>query len=222
VPETATIPAAGVAPPADRRPRIVGLDLFRVLVIAFVVGVHTLSFGVATTTAVGAFITVFHTSRELFFLLTAFVLSYNYGRRRHIRMLEFWRKRDILVVPAYVAWSLIYFFADHARLDPVTGALVHFGHDLLYGSARYQMYFLLVTMQVYLAFPLLRWLLRRTAGHHLALFLVAAAGQAAITLVIQHRLVTTGLAGSWVRRPDPWLPSYLFYIVAGGLAAWHF
>jgi peptidoglycan/LPS O-acetylase OafA/YrhL len=211
---------AGVAP--ARPPRILALDLFRVLVVASVVAVHTLSESVETTAPTGAFITVFHTSRELFFLLTAFVLSYNYADRAKLSWPRFWRRRYALVVPAYIAWSLIYFLADPGQLDPVTGALLHFGGDLLTGSARYQLYFLLVTMQLYLAFPLLRWLLRKTAGHHLALFAVAAAYQLALTLAIQHHLVRTGLIGAWLRYPDAWLTSYLFYLVAGAIAARHF
>jgi len=220
-----TRPRAAQGSGADsrpRRPRILGLDLFRVLVVAFVVGVHTLSFGVATSTPVGAFVTVFHTSRELFFLLTAFVLTYNYGQRDGIRWRPFWRKRYALVVPAYLAWSAIYFCFDHQRLDPVSGTLLHFGRDLLDGGARYQMYFLLVTMQVYLAFPLLRWLQRRTAGHHLALLAAACGYQVAFTLAVQHHLVTSGVVGSYLRDPSPWLPSYVLYVVAGGVAAWHF
>jgi peptidoglycan/LPS O-acetylase OafA/YrhL len=193
-----------------------------VLVVAFVVGVHTLSYGAPASGPVGAFLTVFHTSRELFFVLTAFVLTYNYGQRPHIKWLSFWRKRYALVLPAYLAWSLIYFLFDGTRLDPVSGALVLFGHDLLNGTARFHLYFLLVTMQVYLAFPVLRWLLRKTAGHH-GLLLAAALGyEVVVTLAIQQHLVTTGIIGSYLNKPSAWLFSYLFYVVAGGVAAWHF
>jgi len=211
---------AGVA--ASGRPRILALDLFRVIVVAFVVAVHILGVSAGISVASGAVLTVFHTSRELFFLLTAFVLSYNYGDRRQISWRRFWRKRYALIVPAYLAWSLIYFIADPQQLRPVTLALLHFAGDLLTGTAKYQLYFLLVTMQLYLAFPLLRWLLHKTAGHHLALFAVAGAYQLALTLAIQHHLVTTGLIGAWLRYPDALLPSYLFYVVAGAIAARHF
>jgi len=206
-----------------RRPRILGLDLFRVVVVAFVVSVHTLANAASgVSTPLGAFITVLHTSRELFFLLTAFVLAYNYGQRDGIRWPQFWRRRYVLVVPAYLLWSLVYFFADGRHLDPASAALATLGHDLLTGASRYQMYFLLVTMQVYLAFPVLRWLLRRTAGHHFALFAAALAYQTALTVAIQLDLVRTGLIGAWLHGPDSLLFSYLFYVVAGGLAAWHF
>ncbi len=205
------------------RPHILAFDLIRVLIVAFVVGVHTLAIGGGKITfALGAVVTVFHTSRELFFLLTAFVLTYNYGRRRQVRWVAFWRRRYRLVLPAYAAWSLVYFVADGERLDPISSAIVAFGHDLLTADARYQLYFLLVTMQVYLAFPLLRWLLQKTARHHLALFLAACAYELAVTFAIQHHLVTTGLIGAWLRNPDPLLPSYLLYVIAGAIGAWHF
>jgi peptidoglycan/LPS O-acetylase OafA/YrhL len=204
------------------RPHILALDIIRTLIVALVIGVHTLTIAAGDITEpLGAFVTVLHTSRALFFLLTAFVLTYNYGDRRQLRRMAFWCQRLRFVIPAYVIWTLIYFLADGERLDPVSSALAAFGRDLLSGDARYQLYFLLVTMQVYLAFPLLRWLLQRTARHHLALLLAAGAYELALTCAIQHDAVTTGLIGQWFRNPDPLLPSYLFYVIAGAIAGWH-
>ena len=74
--------------------------------MVFVVGVHTLAWGGGQVTlALGAVTTVFHTSRELFLLLTALVLTYNYGHRQRLNWLRFWRRRYWLVLPAYVTWS---------------------------------------------------------------------------------------------------------------------
>jgi poly(3-hydroxybutyrate) depolymerase/peptidoglycan/LPS O-acetylase OafA/YrhL len=216
-------PSAGSGAGGQRRPRVVALDLIRLLIIGFVVSVHVLANGGGTITpALGAFITVFHTSRELFFLLTAFVLIHNYGWRPRVRWLAFWRRRYLLVVPAYIAWTLIYFLADGRKLHPLSVAAATFGHDLETGNARYHLYFLLVSMQVYLVFPVVRWLLRRTQGHHRALFVAACAYQLALTLALRHHLNGPGLIGTWLRGPSPWLPSYLLYIIGGGLVAWHF
>jgi surface polysaccharide O-acyltransferase-like enzyme len=123
-----------------------------------------------------------------------------------------------------VAWTLVYVLADGERLDPFSAALKVFTHDLLTAGARYHLYFLLVTMQVYLAFPLLRWLLRKTVGHHLALFLAAFAYQIGLTFAIQHQLFTTGPMAEWLHIASSglWLPSYLFYVVGGAIAGWHF
>jgi len=206
-----------------RRPRVVAFDLVRLLIIGLVVSVHVFAIVPGTVTPVlGAFITVFHTSRELFFLLTAFVLVYNYGHRPRVRWLAFWWRRYLLVVPAYVAWSVIYFAADSPRLHPWSAALRAFTHDLETGEARYHLYFLLVTMQVYLTFPLLRWLLRRTEGHHRAVLAAALCYQAAFTAAVQFNLHAPGPVGAWLRGPNEWLPSYLLYVIGGGLAAWHF
>ena len=81
--------------------------------MVFVVSVHTLAFGGGTVTmSIGAVTTIFHTSRELFLLLTALVLTYNYGHRDQLKGGRFWRRRFWLVVPAYVTWSAIYYAAD--------------------------------------------------------------------------------------------------------------
>ena len=48
--------------------------------------------------SIGAVTTVFHTSRELFLLLTALVLTYNYGHRPPEGR-RFWRRRFWLVLP---------------------------------------------------------------------------------------------------------------------------
>lgn len=208
---------AGAAP--ARRPHIAAFDLIRLLIIGLVVGVHTLSNGGGTITGpLGAFITVFHTSRELFFLLTAFVLVYNYGQRPRIKWLSFWRRRYKLVIPAYVAWTVIYFLADGNQWD----AARTLWHDLLTGDARYHMYFLLVTMQVYLLFPVVRWLLRKTAGHHGLLFGVLCVYQLVFTYAVHEHWSAPGFLGTWLHSPTAWAPSYALYIVGGALAGWHF
>ncbi len=222
----AVIAAAAPARPASgSRPHVAAFDLIRLIIMVFVVSVHTLAFGGGQVTVVpGAFSTVFHTSRELFFLLTALVLTYNYGHRRHVRWLRFWRRRYWLVVPAYIAWSLIYFAADGHWPGTPAAVASAFWHDLLTAGARYHLYFLLVTMQVYLLFPVLRWVLRKTEGHHLTVFLAACVYQLALTAAIQHHPVRTGPLAGWLNAAGLgiWLESYVLYVVAGALAGWHF
>jgi peptidoglycan/LPS O-acetylase OafA/YrhL len=236
-PATAAAPAAATADgaphaaapaspantaPARSRPHVVAFDMVRLIIMVFVVGVHTLSqAGGQVTVALGAITTVFHTSRELFFLLTALVLTYNYGHRRQVRWLKFWRRRYWLVVPAYVAWTLIYYAFDGPGRGPFPAAV---WQDLLHASARYHMYFLLVTMQVYLVFPALRWVLAKTAGHHVVLFLAALVYQVALTAALQYHLVRTGPLAGWINEAGIgiWLESYVLYVVGGALAGWHF
>jgi peptidoglycan/LPS O-acetylase OafA/YrhL len=217
--------AAPAAPARKSRPKVIALDPVRLTIMAFVVSVHTLAFGGGQVTVVlGAFTTVFHTSRELFFLLTALVLTYNYGHRGHVKWLRFWRRRYWLIVPAYVSWSLIYYVADSRWPGSFPAAASAFWHDLLTAGARYHLYFLLVTMQMYALFPVLRWVLRKTAGHHLALFLAACAYQLALTSELHYHLVRTGPLTGWFNGAAQgiWLESYVLYIVGGAIAGWHF
>src|SRR2546426_537073 len=66
------------------------VDLIRVLTVGLVIGMHTLSLApVAPSVLLGALIIVFHVSREVFFLLTAFVLTYSTGQRP-VRWPSFW------------------------------------------------------------------------------------------------------------------------------------
>jgi poly(3-hydroxybutyrate) depolymerase/peptidoglycan/LPS O-acetylase OafA/YrhL len=198
--------------------RLGALDLIRLIIIALVVGVHTLSSAGLVTPLSGAASTVFHSSRELFFLLTAFVLTYSYGQRPAVGWLSFWRRRYLLVAPAYVAWSVIYFLAGGLRWDDWQALL----HELATGTACYHMYFLLVTMQLYLLFPLVRWLLRVTRRFHWALFGVVCAFQLVFSHAVHSGWHEPGVIGGWLHDPTMWLPSYTLYVIAGALAGWHF
>jgi peptidoglycan/LPS O-acetylase OafA/YrhL len=192
------------------------VDVVRVLTIALVIGVHTVSQQPGGTGAVsGALLNVMHVSREVFFLLTAFVLSYSYRDRAPDRWWGFWRRRYWLIGVPYVAWSLIYFFARGQ-----TTAVGAFGAMLLTGTAAYHLYFLLVSMQMYLVFPLLRRLLTATRRHSGPVLAAAVAYQLGVyTLAQAHP--DLGVLTAWLRDPSPYLFSYLGFIVAGGVAATH-
>jgi hypothetical protein len=82
------------------------------------------------------------------------------------------------------------------------------------------MYFLLVSVEFALLFPLFLKLLHATRGHHLALFVASGAVELA-TMALFH----------YVYQPEGWwraiagessLTAYQFWLVCGGLAAIHF
>jgi hypothetical protein len=66
--------------------------------------------------------------------------------------------------------------------------------------------------------------LRKTAGHHVALFAAACAYQLALTAALQHYPVRSGPLVGWLNAAGSgiWLESYLLYVVGGALAGWHF
>jgi poly(3-hydroxybutyrate) depolymerase/peptidoglycan/LPS O-acetylase OafA/YrhL len=191
--------------------------------MVFVVSVHTLAFaGGRVTMSIGAVTTIFHTSRELFLLLTALVLTYNYGRRP-LKAGRFWRRRFWLVLPAYLTWSAIYYAADGRARGGFPSAFLH---DLENAGARYHLYFLLVSMQIYLLFPVIRWLLKKTEGYHAWLFGLAVAYQAWLTVGLHYKVGRqgNGLVAQFLNGAGLgyWIDTYVLYIVAGALAGWHF
>jgi poly(3-hydroxybutyrate) depolymerase/peptidoglycan/LPS O-acetylase OafA/YrhL len=198
--------------------------LIRLIIMVFVVSVHTLAFGGGTVTmSIGAVTTIFHTSRELFLLLTALVLTYNYGHRDHLKAARFWRRRFWLVVPAYLTWSAIYYAANGRARGAFPAAFLH---DLEDAGARYHLYFLLVSMQIYLLFPLIRWVLRKTERYHAWLFGAALAYQVWLTIGLHYKVGRhgNGLVAQFLNGAGQgyWIDTYVFYVVAGALAGWHF
>ncbi|PZS15581.1 MAG: hypothetical protein DLM54_12410 [Acidimicrobiales bacterium] len=211
--------ASEVAP--RRREHLYSIDLVRVLTIVMVIAVHTITIATSSfTTSVGGLTMVFHASREVFFILTAFVLAYGYGHGP-VRWRSFWRKRYLCVTLPYVAWTIVYFAGDGNHFLPLPSAVRTIEHYLVTGTAEYHLYFLLVSMQIYMVFPLVRWLLHATCHHHGKLLAVCAAFQVVFSLAVQQQWVTNGVLGRWLANPDALLPSYPFYILLGAVAAWH-
>jgi poly(3-hydroxybutyrate) depolymerase/surface polysaccharide O-acyltransferase-like enzyme len=197
--------------------------MIRLIIMVFVVSVHTLAFaGGRVTMSIGAVTTIFHTSRELFLLLTALVLTYNYGHRP-VKAGRFWRRRFWLVLPAYITWSAIYYAADGRSRGAFPSAFLH---DLANAGARYHLYFLLVSMQIYLLFPVIRWVLKKTEGYHAWLFGVALAYQAWLTVGLHYKVGRqgNGLIAQFLNGAGQgyWIDTYVLYVVAGALAGWHF
>lgn len=211
--------SGGVAARSTRH--LHAIDLMRVLTVGLVVAVHTTSqLPERDTVAAGALTMIFHSSREIFFVLTALVLVHGYGRRA-VRWADFWRKRYLCVAVPYLAWTVIYVAADGHWRDPLSTLPHLLLGDLLTGGAKYQLYFLLVSMQIYLVFPVIRRVLRATRDHHVLLLAACAVFQVGFSLAVQHVWSPNALVAAWVNGPNAVLPSYVFYVMAGAVAGWH-
>jgi peptidoglycan/LPS O-acetylase OafA/YrhL len=215
-------PAASPAPAARQgASHLYFVDVVRLLTVSLVIAVHVLALEpIAPTVAAGILLTVMHVSREVFFLLTAFVLTYGYGRKRSVHWLSFWRKRCVFVIAPYLVWTVIYFLANGSPLLPAAPALRTLGIEILTGTARYHLYFLLVSLQIYLLYPIFLAILRRTQRHHSALVVISAAYQILFYLAVQMHWSAGPLTG-WLRAPDALLPSYAGFVLIGSVAAWH-
>ena len=220
----ATDVAAATPAPAPSRPRlphVPAADVVRVLTFACVIAVHTLS----TTHPLDdpradAFVMLLHFTREAFFVLTAFVLMHRYGTAPP-RSGPFWRRRFLLVGVPYVVWTAIYTGLSLAVTpQPFAAAAADFGWALITGTAWYHLYFLLVSMQFYLLFPLFQRLLTRTVGRHRWVLLGALVLQVFVDLWI-HDPAPAAWKAELLPYAGSFVGSYVFFLVLGGVVALH-
>jgi peptidoglycan/LPS O-acetylase OafA/YrhL len=197
------------------------VDVARVATVVGVIGVHATSILLPPSDqTAGAVLTVLHATREVFLLLSAFVLTYS-ARGRVTARRPFWRRRLALVAVPYVVWSAVYLLADGHLTGP-GAVLARYARDLLTAGARYHLYFLLLTMQLYLIFPWVVGWLNRRRDLHRRILAASLGAQLLFTAAVHYRLPAPAPISTWLASPDSWLPSYQMYVVAGVLAALHY
>lgn len=215
-------PAAGPsAAPSAQSGHLPAVDVVRFLTVAGVIAVHTTSLTVATTAggavAAGVVLSLLHVTREVFIFLSAFVLGYRY-RSGRFDVTSFWKRRYLLVGVPYVAWSLIYVMAD-GHLTSIGTVVGRFFGDLATGDARFHLYFLLVTFQMYAVFPwVIRAVRRARPGRLLA---ISFAVELLFMGATHYWSSAPGVVGTLLNHSGSWLWSYQFYFVAGLIAAIH-
>jgi peptidoglycan/LPS O-acetylase OafA/YrhL len=197
------------------------IDLVRVLTFGAVIAVHAVALAAAPESVGGnATLTLLHFTREGFFALSGFVLVHAY-RDRALRPVAFWRKRIPPVALPYLTWSLLFVLLHRLLGTSPLPSPREFLHVLLAGGSEYHLYFLLVTLQVYLLLPALLGLLRRTRGWHVPLLSVSLLLQVATSAFLQYGTPGGGPARFYLAHGYELLPSYQFWVLLGALAAVH-
>ncbi len=185
-----------------------------------VVSTHVLLFFAPASAAVaaGAALTLLHAARDAFFFISACMLTYAYADLSRSGIRRFYWRRFVSVGIPYLCWTLIYYLSTLPEAGyPGRGQALWALPHLLY-VGYYHLYFLLVIMQFYLAFPLVLWLLRRTAGHHGLLFSGIVASQLLLVIAMHWNVLPLGLRGVWAQREAP---TYVLYLMGGAIAARH-
>ena len=216
----ADLPSATRPPAPPVGGHLAAVDVLRFLTIGGVMLVHCTSFANSTTSlAANAVLDVFHVTRSVFLMLSAFVLTYSFSRRP-LPSRAFWRRRYPLILAPYVAWSAIYFISK-GGLAPTLPVLGHFLVDLTDAGAEFHLYFLLLTMQLYLIFPALMAAVRRWPRAVLPAAGVSLVFELAFTTAV-HYGWRPPVLGVWFDHPGSWLPTYTLYVVGGIAAAVYF
>src|SRR5436190_11592561 len=158
--------------PTARPVRLAQIDVMRLLICASVVATHVVgNANPINSVAPNAVTNLLHYTRQAFFFISALVLVHAYrdgpGRLR--------RRVSVLGVP-YLVWSTIYAVLGlavayswwAARRLPWTWFV-----GLVQGTDGYHMYFLLVSVQFAVVFPVFLALLRATRRHHRLLLVIS-------------------------------------------------
>nr|WP_280435844.1 acyltransferase [Nocardia carnea] len=214
------------AVPPRSRPYNHTADFVRVALFTLVVASHTHGTTPDVAGGTGVMATVGHTTRYGFVAITVFVLFLGYSDRT-VSPVAFWRRRFGQIVLPYLAWSVLYtvflVWWDDAAPTPGAGELARDSvSSILTGDGWYHLYFLLISMQIYLLFPALQWLIARTAGHHLELLAVAVTIQLAMFVLFDWPGGPAVLGWGTYHHLWKTLPMYALFAVMGALLAVHF
>lgn len=208
-----------------KKPRIISIDFIRIFIISFVIASHVVAAGYfyGSVTS-GATWMLTHTSRNLFLIITAFVLFYQYRdlKLTKFNIWGFYKHRFPLVFIPYATWTLIYQLQGGLAQHSVGEFLSVFWNNLVTSNAWYHLYFLLLTMQIYLIFPIVIWLYRKLRGKikpQIA-FAISCLLQIAITACM-HRGWLNDIFSWWFNVADTNLLSYQLYVVMGLMMAEH-
>ncbi|MCX7745671.1 MAG: acyltransferase [Clostridia bacterium] len=137
------------------------LDFMRALAALAVIAIHV-SGGYALSSRAGYTLNqVTRFAVPMFIILSGYLLFYSDAGKERVRYLEFIKKRFKKIVIPYVIWTVIYFvYSFRHKLDVLWNdkatLLNTLGKDLIYGVTWYHLYFIIIILQLYLLYPLLR------------------------------------------------------------------
>lgn len=211
--------------------RLPQLDLFRAIAIFCVIQVHSFSFAAAEQ-ALSSPIHYFYNGMNIFFrvgtssfiFLSSFVLFYNYYSKPYTlkRIGRFYKKRLLYIILPYMLVSCCYFlvvtwYTRELFQLPVTQLLGKLSIQLLTGSAYTHLYFVFLSIQFYLLFPLLLWLIQSMGRSKAAVWWIIPLG-----LMLQWAFFIWNKYDLHLVNKGSFALSYLSFYLLGAAVAVYF
>lgn len=227
-PTTSPVTTGRAAASSSRGGYLYQLDFVRTITFLLVVFIHTLTNtnDEVNGTVTNAIAMNLHFTRNAFFALTGLVLAYGVVERgARLSPVQFWRKRLTLVVTPFVLWAFAYWVYDMVvggNAGAIPSSLGDFWNSLKWGGTNgYQLYFIFVTLQIYLLFPLIIAFAEKTRRFHAPILAVSAVLQVGIYAAVTYWNPTTGWWGENFWHLYATFVPYQFFILLGVFAAFH-
>lgn len=166
-----------------------------------------------------------HFTRMGFMFMTGLVLVLNYYNRDN-HWLGFWKKRYISVGIPYIGWNAILMWFATITAGVAINWPSYYKNliDAIIHGNKYYMYYILVTFQLYLIFPLLVYMFKKLPNHHIAILVTSAIVQLLLVIGIKYWLPGVDRDSWWYlfRAYGLNVLVYQFYFIAGAFVAIHY
>ena len=204
------------------------IDFVRAITAFCVVGVHAVALTIFLNTAASGIefqnliAHSLHFTREMFMFVTAFVLVFVYYHKK-ISPAVFWLKRGLIVLIPYIFWTLFYVYVN----NPFQGFLSYVKlsvRDIFTGGASFQLYYILLTLEFYLFFPLFIICMRKIAKYPWRVLSISFILQILLMYVdfryLQHGLPSApGFIQNILGYQNSIFILYQFFFILGAYAA---
>jgi hypothetical protein len=218
-------------PTKAKRPYLYEVDLMRIIFIFGVLLNHTTT-ALERMTVAGSSSQLFfnashlmlHFTRMGFMFMTGLVLTLNYYNRQK-NWPQFWKKRYLSSGIPYIFWNGFFLLMGMIADDVAFNGWSYFknwGHAILYGDSFY-MYYILVTFQLYLLYPLIVRLFK-TVKMHSRILIGSIVVQLLMLLMFKYGYPHLDTSGWWYlfRSYGMNVISYQLYFIFGSFVAIHY
>lgn len=161
-----------------------------------------------------------HFARYGFMFITGLVMFLVYYKKPNIHLGKFWLKHFKNIGIPYIFWIgfyLIFTALVNQKSLSFSDWLSNLGFILLHPD-KFYMYYLFVTMQFYIVFPLMIWLFKKTEKHQNWLLIISAIVQFSLLIFVKYYYPHISHAGwpyLFVHYGDNFL-FYQYYFFLGG------
>ncbi len=219
-------------PAGKRKPRLAAIEYIRGISMMGVIGIHVGSQYLSNPAANPHLIALFEIftrfSVPIFFFISAFGLFYNLDIHAPFNARHFYVRRIKTVLIPYLVWSVFYILHDSLLYGTGLPSPFYFCGLLFFGSAKYQLYFLVILLWFYLLMPLWIALVRRLTLRGLGvLFVLQVLFDYWSSFSVPFNLYVYGLPDDSLLKPllmyrlNYWVLHYLFIFLLGGWLAVH-